>query len=238
MVTIRYGGRLGNNLIQYTAANIFSKKFKYKLATPATNNGLNFGEYFNLKGSDGKEFTHTEVIIDNHNFLNYLNKDEIPDSHYIFSDYFQIKDFIMEYEEKIKSEFNNLNKIKKNNNEVFVIYRIGDIENKKQMLPIEYYRECLKEIEFHTGFITSDSINHPNVVSLSNEFNLKIFNEPCPMKTIDFTRSFDKLVLSEGTFSWWAGTLSDASQIFYNERDRFWHGDIFVNKFWVNKKYE
>ena len=235
-MTIKYGGRLGNNLIQFISANIFSKKFGYSLLTPAINDKLNFGEYFNLQSSVGKKVTEPQIVIDDKNFLNFLNRDEVPDAHYVFSDYFQIKNFVLEYEEKIKSEFKLKNEI--NNDEVFVIYRIGDIENKKQMLPIEYYRECLSEVNFKSGYITSDTINHHNVVSLANEFNLKIFNEDCPMRTIDFARSFDKLILSEGTFSWWVGTLSNASQIFYNERDRFWHGDIFVNKFWIKKKYE
>ena len=76
------------------------------------------------------------------------------------------------------------------------------------------------------------------VSELSKNFNLDIYKNECPMQTIDYTRKFDKLILSEGTFSWWIGTLSKSNFVYYNERDRFWHGDIFVDKNWIKKKFD
>jgi hypothetical protein len=235
MVTVNYGGRLGNNLLQYISAYVFAKKFNLSLVTPPINNGLNFGDFFKLNNCNGDINNSHSVVITNNNFLDYLKQTNIPKAHYIFSDYFQLKDYILEYGDEIINCFKPIeNKI----DEVFVIYRIGDIVNLRQMLPIEYYRECLNDITFSSGYITSDTPNHPNVIKLCEEFGLKLYNNPCPMTTIDFARKFNKLILSEGTFSWWIGTLSQSDTIFYNERERFWHGDIFVNKLWKKKYYE
>jgi hypothetical protein len=59
-----------------------------------------------------------------------------------------------------------------------------------------------------------------------------------PLETIDFAKNFNNLVLSEGSFSWWIGFLSHANNVYYNERPRFWHGDIFVVSKWKKLKYD
>ena len=46
------------------------------------------------------------------------------------------------------------------------------------------------------------------------------------------------LILSEGSFSWWIGFLSNAENIYYNQRERFWHGDIFVFPEWKPLQYD
>ena len=42
MVLINYLGRLGNNMLQYSAAKIFSNKFKIKLITQPISGEINF----------------------------------------------------------------------------------------------------------------------------------------------------------------------------------------------------
>ena len=69
MVTINYGGRLGNNLLQYISAYLFSKKFNLSLITPPINYGLDFGGFFNLKKFDGDIINSNSVVITNNNFL-------------------------------------------------------------------------------------------------------------------------------------------------------------------------
>jgi hypothetical protein len=229
-VSINYKGRLGNNLFQYIAAHIFAKKFNYSIVSTVIEN------CFNLPQSTGLVYKNNTLIVNDSNFLELLNSDSIEPRHYKFDGFFQIKDFVLNYKEEIKSLF-ELSYDKNNENEVFVMYRIGDIEGIRQILPIEFYEESLKNITFEKGYISSDSPNHPNVISLSKEFNLTIYNNT-PLNTINFAKNFNNLILSEGSFSWWIGFLSNAENIYFNQRERFWHGDIFVFPDWKPLHYD
>ncbi len=229
-VSINYSGRLGNNLFQYVAAYIFAKKFNLKITSSIVEN------IFDLPSLVGDVTSDNIIDVDDNNFMTLLESESLTQAHYHFLGYYQNRDFILKYKNEIKSLFNlKFTDIPKD--EVFVAYRIGDINGERQMLPIEYYREALQNIGCDKGYITSDTPNHPNVIQLSIEFNLIIYNNS-PIETIDFAKNFNNLVLSEGSFSWWMGFLSSAENIYYNERRRFWHGDMFVIPEWKALKYD
>ena len=231
MITIAYKGRLGNILFQYAAAYIFAKKFDISLCSDISPNAFNLPTYNGTRTIESTEVT----TVNDENFMSFIQKDWMPAVHYLFDGYFQLKDFILNYESEIRGLFNVQYTTVPDNN-VFVAYRIGDIINQRQMLPVEYYREALQRINPQGGSITSDTPSHPNVLQLAQEFNLKIFQSD-PSSTVDFGKNFNNIVLSEGTFSWWIGFLSRAENIYYNERPRFWHGDIFVLPKWKQLKY-
>jgi hypothetical protein len=218
-------GRLGNNIFQYVAAYIFAKKFNLQIITEPIHTP------FDLPKLLGNTYSfETKFEVNDSNFLELLNSESIEPRHYVFNGFFQIKDFVLNYRNQIKSLF-TLSYDEINKDEVFVIYRIGDIEGIRQMLPIEFYQESLKKISYSKGYITSDTPNHPNIIKLSKEFNLTIYDNT-PLETINFAKNFKNLVLSEGSFSWWIGVLSNSENIYYNERERFWCGDIFVFPEW------
>lgn len=230
MVSIIYSGRLGNNLFQYSAAYIFAKKFGLNLNTNIDNN------LFELPKTEGKIVEINTINVTDNNYIELLEKKNIEDSHYQFVGYYQIKDFILKYEKEIKSLF-TLKYDNTSKESVFVCYRIGDINNSRQMLPIEYYQKALKKLKCKKGVITSDTIDHPNIKKLSDEFNLEIFNDT-PINTLNYGKNFNNLVLSEGSFSWWIGFLSNAKNIYYNSRERFWHGDMFVFPNWTSLEFD
>jgi hypothetical protein len=230
MVSILYSGRLGNNLFQYVAAYIFAKKFNLKISSDIVENK------FELPSLTGVQFNNNIIDVDDSNFMSLLESNDLKPAHYRFVGYYQNRDFILKYGSEIKSLF-KLRFIETPKNQVFVAYRIGDINGERQMLPLEYYQDALKKLNVNDGFITSDTPEHPNVIKLINEFNLRLYNNS-PIETIDFAKNFNNLVLSEGSFSWWIGFLSSAKNIYYNERPRFWHGDIFVLPEWESLKYD
>tara|TARA_R110000868_G_scaffold5669_3_gene33487 strand:+ start:4326 stop:5090 length:765 start_codon:yes stop_codon:yes gene_type:complete len=234
MISITYAGRLGNNLFQYAAAYIFAKKFNLKISTGIVYNIFNLPS---LTSNVTGDATGGNIInVDDNNFMALLESKSLIPANYHFVGYYQNRDFILKYANEIRSLF-NLTFVDTSKNEVFVAYRIGDIENLRQMLPIEYYREALQNINAKSGYITSDTLDHPNVIQLANEFNLKLYNNS-PLEKINFAKNFNNLVLSEGSFSWWIGFLSNAKNIYYNERPRFWHGDMFVLPDWIPLKYD
>lgn len=230
MVSIIYAGRLGNNLFQYVAAYIFAKKYNLKISSGIVENN------FDLPSLAGDVTGGIIVEVNDDNFMTLLESEILEPAHYRFVGYYQNRDFILKYANEIRSLFNlTFTDIPKN--EVFVAYRIGDIKGQRQMLPIEYYQEALRNINAKSGYITSDTLDHSNVAQLVNEFNLKLYNNSA-LETINFAKNFNNLVLSEGSFSWWMGFLSNAENIYYNERPRFWHGDIFVFPKWTPLKYD
>jgi hypothetical protein len=126
-VSINYNGRLGNHLFQYVAAFIFAKKFNLSLNT------IFFDDKFKFPQLNGSVHVDNKLIVNDSNFLELLNSETIEPRHYIFDGFFQIKDFVLNYKNEIKSLF-DLSYDEINKNEVFVMYRIGDIEGIRQML--------------------------------------------------------------------------------------------------------
>jgi hypothetical protein len=228
MVTLTYDGRLGNNLIQYVTSLFFAKKHNFYFKIPpnyASNNWDWLIKDYQINGIIGKG----TIEVNDDNFLTLLNMDNIEPKHYHFYGFFQLKEFFTKYEFEIKSLL-NINHKSVNKDLVFVHYRIGDIENHRGMLPLEYYIDALENTKFNGGYISSDSLDHKNCTYLMKTYNLKAVHNLSPINTIYLGKNFNNLVLSEGTFSWWIGFLSEAENIICNKRDYLWHGDIFLDR--------
>ena len=231
MVSVNYNGRLGNNLIQFLAGYLLSRK-----------KGLMFsnriGNINNLIKHDieisGKIFTDLCEVNDE-NFISILEDERIGGKHFYLNGFFQTKGFLEKYEEVLKSVL-NINYENFDKDTVFVHYRIGDIVNDRRMLPLEYYEEALSKINFTKGYISSDTINHDFCQKLVKKYNLIPVNLP-ELELINFAKNFNNIILSEGTFSWWMGFLSQAENIIYNKRNYYWHGDIFFNR-WTNLSWD
>lgn len=84
--------------------------------------------------------------------------------------------------------------------DLFVHVRLGDITNLNS-LPYAYYYNSIKQVQFSSGVIASDSPNSDLVQQLAAEFNLDILEGFSPVGTICYGSQFKNLVLSAGTFS-------------------------------------
>jgi len=216
------GARLGNLLFVNFIIHLISKKFNLKPEYIATDEYKDLGFEYHFGSDDNsnlREYTDNTIS----DLL--LGVDSI-DHGVIFNGFGQLKDVVLNH----RKELDGI--LKKNfevNDGVFVHVRLGDACQNNPGL--EYYRTCLKEINSYSGYISSDSPNHTIVNSLISEFNLTLYDNS-EIETLQYAKTFDKLVLSGGTYSWWIGVLSKASDIYYPNQKIIWHGDIFVFPEW------
>jgi hypothetical protein len=215
-------GRLGNKLMQNIGISVLAKKYNL------------FPEYHNIIENNliGLDLFYGENKFDNYSYFNdddlehLLSKNTQINNGIIFSGYFQNKSLLLENANLIKQIIKK-RKIKYHK-KVFVHVRLGDVENSNP--GILYYKNILNSIDFDSGFISSDCLNHPMVLELSNEYNLEIFDST-PIDTILTGSECEYRVVSGGTFSWFIGYLGDNDNVFAPKIPKF-HGDIFVYSGW------
>ena len=244
-------------MFMWAAAGLFCKKHNLFLNMPTTlpkfkNKpddpepvSTGFGEpnsSVQIKTDFGLRYCEEPAIVVNtKNYLDLLNSEYVMDAHYLFRDYFQLKEIVLQ-REAIKQIYKcKVNK--RDSKEVFVAFRLGDATFSRARLPLEYYDEAISRLYIsgcNRGYITSENIEHPDVQFLINKFGLVPYTNHIPLEKINFAKDFDNLVLSEGSFSFWIGMLSEATNVYINDRRHIysWHGDVFVFPEWKRLCYD
>ena len=239
-VKIKYRGRSGNNLIQYLAAKLFCEKHSLALETPPIcdgaffTQGYNFGSPWGIEGNQGANTSNKpKITLTDDNFLDFFNSptQQIQENSYMMYGFFQGHGVIPAHWNKVRDYF-KLTYDPKPSDHVFVAYRLGDLQNSSHMLPLEYYQTALRQLKFTEGFITSDSLSHPNIISLQEEFGLVPYNNGDPMDKISFAKNFKQIILSEGSFSFLMGFLSSGAHIICPRRPARWGGKFLTHPEW------
>ena len=227
MIKCKWQGRLGNVLLQCVGIRLLSIKFDLKV--DRYSDDYNF-EKLGFKKYSGQNSYNNLLNLFDTDILNLIKETKIESGIY-FDGLFQIKEFVLKYRLDIKNSF-NLSYNYQNPDNIFIHVRLDDAQ---ELTPgYEYYKKCLENTSFNKGYISSDSPNSELVNKLINEFNLILYQNT-PIDTINFAKDFSKIILSEGTFSWWIGMLSNAKEIYYPKIQgaKRWHGDIFVYDDWI-----
>ena len=237
--TNHHYGRFGNQFLVSMALNYLAKKNDLL---------VNYKEYENFKilgiklYIDGKN-TYNETIKLNDDIFFKLIISENPQykNFSIDNDFWcQTKEFVIYLKKNFYNEHkdniieNNIFKERyKNNNDLFIHVRLGDIIEMKNNEPYEYYEKAIDNLNnnYDIGYISSDSIDNDICLKLINKYNLKIINYNI-VKTIMFATTTKNIILSSGTFSWLIGFLSFYSKILYPKFKNRWFGDIFVFEDW------
>jgi hypothetical protein len=234
--TLGTRGRFANHFFRNLASHFL-----------AINNNLKFDysysrEFFNL-GIDlykgGSQTYNENILITDDDFFDFIKNNTRFNKNVILSEnlYAQTKDFslyIRDYfsadEQKNKIIEKNLFKnFYKNNNDVFIHVRLGDMVNVNP--GYVYYDKVLSQLQFEKGYISSDLITHPLCIELIKKYKLTEINDT-EVKTIMFASTCKNIVLSNGTFSWLIGLMGFYSTIYYPKIKTIWHGDIFVFPEW------
>jgi len=235
----RSPGRLCNHIIRAFAASFIAKQ---------QNLQFNYGEYFDkmvLLGiklyTEGTMTYNDTIMISDNNIMNYLKYD-IPlyKNIIVNNSYFQTKDFsnylYINYQDTNNQQSiinaNKFNSRYKNNNDVFIHVRLGDVEQYNQ--GFAYYNKALTDIpSFENGYISSDSINHETCKKLIQKYNLKIidYNE---VETIMFGSTCKNIILTGGSFSYIIGLFGFFSKVYYLKGfDNWYPSEIFFIDDWT-----
>lgn len=234
MIDVGYKGGLGNILFQYCFGRILATRLGYKLnASPIK------GFSSSKKIVGGESYVDNEVILEGQIVdidALILNK---PKSHIICDGHFQRLSYYEKYYSDIKTDWLVLDeeyrKEKKDLNDVVLHIRRGDFVWKgitENLISFSFYENILENYvkEWRNLYICTDSPDDPfikqfqkyDAIIHSNFKGEDTWRHVSPGQSTDetlndfsFIMSFNRIVLSPSTFSWWASFLSDASEVYY-----------------------
>jgi hypothetical protein len=132
----------------------------------------------------------------------------------VLEGFFQRKKYFIPYKEQIKSWYNFI-KYDIPTDHAAIHIRLGDLRetNHPDLLPVEYYHKALDMLNFTELTICTDTpYDSEYILPLVEKYNAKLFagNE---RETICFLAAHNNLVLSVGSFSFWASLFSNGENI-------------------------
>ena len=208
MISVEYNGGLGNRLFQYCFGRVLSNKMGYSLRAdsishfPGTNesvNGVNIED--NMEVLDGHVIDINSII---------LNRD---DRKIVTKGFFQRYEYYKDYKDEIRNKWLHMENVntKRSSDDLVIHVRLGDFKNLGHVLSFDHYSRMINLFGSKNVYIVTDN---PGDVFINqfNMYNPIIINEG-QILDFKFIMSFDNIVLSQSTFSWWASFLSDASKI-------------------------
>jgi hypothetical protein len=226
-----HGGRFGNYFFRNMLGSILAHKYDLK----AIYKYHDIFDKLNIKLYSGnKVYLNSNIIIDDNNYIEFINNDIHLNNKLLLFGYYQKPEFckILKkyFDENHREYFNENNSYyNRTNNDLFVHIRLDDAV---QYNPgFNYYDKVLSNIKYDNGYISSDTPDHKMVIDLINKYNLKLYNNSID-DTLLFSSTCKNIVLSNGTFSWLIGFLSNNSNIYYPIMKKEWHGNIFVFDEW------
>ena len=240
MIRIKYCGRMGNSLLQYAFARILSKELGHYLPphpivgfpntykeinldkknsekegwlTLAKRNLWNTEEIRKLMG-DRKNIFIKSSCANYGNFNNYRN--EIRDDWFCIEQPYN-KDrlsidngFFLWAGSLTPTKITNIT-----NDDLIVHVRLGDVVGlRNRLLTFDYFDIILRNIKANRLFITSDSIQHP-LLRPFDKYSPIYLSLPNSVQTFNFIRLFNRIAISQSSYSWWASYLSNAKEIYY-----------------------
>jgi hypothetical protein len=237
-------GRFGNNLFQYFFGYILSKKLEtdfytlFNLPVPFLPNKERHTSEFNLHVTerympDKIQFEIKDILVDKNIDLivNEIKKHEFKNI--LVTGYFQDINYYLPYIQEIISLFKNSKQylnIKKqiDPNGTGICIRKGDIVGTSYELSDEWYLKNAEKFKNTAIYITSDQIHHSVCQAIIKNYGAKIVDGNA-LQTILAFSCFKNLVLSQGTFNWWAGILCEGNVYSMLPKSGWNSDDAFIN---------
>lgn len=230
VVTIELPGLLGNRLFGFTMAKILAEEMGYKVHCGQI---WGFPSTYDCHQNVPCRGMRRQVVKDGPNFnfdINAVIGNRQPRI-IMLDGYFQGYQTLKPYKDKIRNEWLKLSpelSLPKNHDSIVVHVRARypDV----YYIPFEYYKTALDRATYDKVYICTDDPNHPFLRNFA-PYNPVIVSTRDLIATMDrrtswdeiskvnmddfiFMMSFDKIIISFSTYSWWAAFLSDAKEIY------------------------
>lgn len=223
MITYDQGGGFGNRMFQYVFARLVSEKLKLALKTQPSK------DVTDVIGITGQqEYRYYEkikhTINDQFSYDNILKRD-FEDCGYHLTGYWQHSEYYLKNRDLIKSFFLYSSPVELDKKNIVAHIRLGDYKfygKKGNALHPDYYLNILKKEKYDKLFIVTDEpewkeyfdhfkgINY-EIVSDTNNAD-RIANSTA--RDFYYMMKFDRVIIGNSSFSWWAAFLSNASKIY------------------------
>ena len=221
MIVVNYSGGLGNTLLQYSMGRVLADRMGFKLMAHAIDGFVGTGE-----DVEGESVSHGAPI---HLTNQVVDVDQITatkDSPVILGPmgFFQRYEYYKPYKEKIRqwlrTEYYDVGQ---SENDAVIHLRLGDcilgdLSEHPYVMPPEYFKTALGLMSFDSLYICSDpeTLEHPmfhNYMDSFKEYSPKLIGGTT-IEDFNAIKSFNKIIMSQSTFSWCAAFLSEATEIF------------------------
>lgn len=222
-----YNKNLGNKLFIYACSRIIADILDCDLICPEnaiirrvnqeTNEYENVVFPYSGIGNRRKITSPTMVVNDNDiassgSIETLLSR--FPNHGFFIQTYFSKYDYIKPYKKMVKEYFKSLTLPNRNNNDMVIMLRNSNMAD-NFMLPDKYYTDIIEQETFDNLYISLDHCNkHVSLLEKLEKYN-PIFIEGNILNVFSQITSFNKIIASQGTFSFWACFLSEAKIIYW-----------------------
>lgn len=234
-VSITYKGRFGNTIFQYVTARLFAEKFgeylltSFPYPTILRPTRLRAGEVF-LRAWISSLFLEKRLIQDSESVSPFERYD--GRKHYLFHGYFQDSRLYNQNSKAVKRMFSLPPMYKQNYSDIVMHCRLGDFyhddylaerhNNRSEIIHPQWYVDLLQAEKFQRVHIVLYDHKTPvkyvkKYLSYFEQFDPLVYRQRRAGVDFHFLRSFDRIICSNSTFSWWAAFLSQASVIYIPE---------------------
>jgi hypothetical protein len=216
---------LGNNFFMYVYMRLIAEELGYKLEVPSVTfwerNGHIPQQYF-FKNIDGINNTGKPVVHVDDGFTTRMEtidktieffKDK--DVHIDSCGWFQKYPYWIKYKDRVRGYFSEwVSKEDRPKDEVAIHLRYS-YQNPITKLDPQYYIDSIEKMGVNKVYLFADDFNrHEDVLKALEKYNPIIMSMNVP-DTINEISKFNKIICSQGSFSFWVSFLSRAERIIW-----------------------
>ena len=229
MITLKYRGGMGNRFFVYCLGRILAERFGYALKCKKIEG------FSNTIPIEGVRHMENPVRIDRNNIDTTISDIENNKHHQMVIWYsmqyyrlyknhkekirqwlkpdLQINDVSsLDFRVKNNNVFEKISIDKINNGDIIIIQRLNDFIDLRLDLKFNYFDKILKNIKFNRIFIISDEIESEMFNGFAEYKPIYLFGNA--FTHYSFASLFNRMIISQSTYSWWIAWLSNASEIY------------------------